>query len=116
MSPVKATTAVTQTLTCNIGDVVKDVTVSWKDKDGGAITSGQGGYTIVQGSADAGTKFQKSTLKITAGKLATLGVTEATFKCAAKSKEYADSAKSEDQDVVVTFLKFGESNRLVLLL
>ena len=108
MTPVTATTALTQTLTCNIGDVAKDVTVSWKDKDGGAVTSGAGGYTIAQGSADATTKIQKSTLEITAATLAALSVTEATFKCAAKSKEYADSAVSGDQDVVVSFLTFGE--------
>ena len=53
-----------QTLTCNIGDVVTDVTVSWKDNGGNDITTGSGGYTIAQGSADSGTKIQTSTLTI----------------------------------------------------
>ena len=108
MTPVKATTAVTQTLTCNIGDVEKDVTVTWKDKDGDDITSGQNGYTIVQGSVDSITKIQKSTLEILPTTLAGLGVMKATFRCAAKSKEYPASAASGDKDIVVKFLTFGK--------
>ena len=87
---------------------MSDVTVSWKDKDGGAITTGQNGYTIKQGSADSSTKIQESTLEITSATLGNLGVTTATFKCAAKSKEYSDSAISEDEHIVVTFLTFGK--------
>lgn len=96
-------------MTCNIGDVTTAVAVTWKDKDGNEITSGPGGYTINQGSVDSSTKIQKSTLEITSTTLDSLGVTTATFKCAAKSKEYAESAKSEDKDIVVNFLSFGKS-------
>ena len=104
-----------QILTCNIGDVVKDVTVSWKDNDGNDITTGSGGYTIAQGSADSGTKIQTSTLTIDVSTLTSVagaanGVA-VTYKCAAKSKEYPVSATSAFQDIVVSFLTFGRCFR-----
>ena len=100
-----------QTLTCNIGDVVTDVTVSWKDNGGNDITTGSGGYTIVQGSADSGTKIQTSTLTIDASTLTSVAGAAnglaVTYTCAAESKEYPDSATSAFQDIVVSFLTFG---------
>ncbi|XP_063687822.1 uncharacterized protein LOC134821085 [Bolinopsis microptera] len=112
-TPKKATTAVAQTLTCEIGDVVTDVTVSWKDNSGAAITSGSGGYTIAQGTAVSGTKIQTSTLTIDVTTLtsvaAAAGVNPVTYQCAAESKEYPDSATSTFKDIVVDFLTFGSS-------
>ena len=106
MTPVKATTAVAQTLTCNIGNVTQAVKVTWKDKDGNMIKTGQGGYTIEQGTVESSTKIQKSTLKIEPSVLSGLG-SSVTYKCAAKSIQYSDSKISGDKDVVVNFLTFG---------
>ena len=109
MTPVKATTAVLQTLTCNVGDVTTAVTVAWKYNDNvDPITSGEGGYTIHQGTVDSETNIQKSTLEITADTLAGLNVDTATFKCAASSIEYAGSAQSGYKEIVVNFLTFGK--------
>ena len=105
MTPVKATKVVAQTLTCNIGDVTKDVTVTWKDKDNNPITNGAGGYAIEQGSVQS--NIQKSTLKMEPGTLSSLS-TPVTYKCAAQSKQYPDSEISGDKDIVVNFLTFGK--------
>ena len=104
-----ATTAVDQTLTCNIGDVTQAVDVTWKKSDGGDVTTGQGGYTITKGTVD-GNNVQASTLTITAATLGALAETSSplTWKCAAKSTLYTDSAKSADSNVVVTFLTYGK--------
>ena len=106
-----ATTAVAQTLTCNIGDVTQAVDVSWKKSDGSDVVNGQDGYTVVTGSV-VGTD-QESTLEITAKTLATERDTSTdplTWKCAAKSTQYPDdSEKSSYQDVVVTFLDYGKN-------
>jgi hypothetical protein len=105
VTPVKATKVVTQTLTCDIGDVTKDVTVTWKDKDNNPITNGAGGYAIEQGSVHS--NVQKSTLKIESGTLSILS-TPVTYKCAAQSKQYPDSEISGDKDIVVNFLTLGK--------
>ena len=101
-----------QTLTCNIEDVATDVTVSWKDNGGNDITTGSGGYTIEQGSADSNTKIQTSTLTIDPSTLTTVAGDASglavTYKCAAESEEYPDSATSAFQDIVVSFLTFGK--------
>ena len=103
-----ATTAVDQTLTCNIGDVTQAVDVTWKKSDGGDVATGVGGYTITKGTVD-GNNVQASTLTITAATLASLTTSSPlTWKCAAKSTLYTDSAKSADSDVVVTFLTYGK--------
>ena len=105
---MKATTAVDQTLTCNIGDVTQAVDVTWKNNDGEDITDGVGGYTITKGTVD-GSNVQTSTLKITATTLDTLDTSSPlTWKCAARSTLYPDSEKSTYSDVVVTFLHFGK--------
>ena len=100
-----------QTLTCDIGDVAADVAVSWKDHAGVAITSGTGGYTIAQGTADsAGDGIQKSTLTIDVATLTSVAgaANPATYKCAAVSAVYPDSATSTFKDIVVNFLTFGK--------
>ena len=104
-----ATTAVDQTLTCNIGDVTQAVDVTWKNSDGGDVTNDVGGYTITKGTVAAEGNTQASTLTITAATLASLTTSSPlTWKCAAKSTLYTDSAKSADSDVVVTFLTYGK--------
>ena len=102
-----ATTAVAQTLTCNVGDVTQAVDVSWKDSDGNAITDGQGGYIITKGPVDDN-NVQKSTLTVSARTLGALSNTASplTWKCAAKSTLYAESEISPYFDVVVTFLPY----------
>ena len=105
---MNATTAVDQTLTCNIGDVTQAVDVIWKNNDGEDITDGVGGYTITKGTVD-GSNVQTSTLKITAATLDTLDTSSPlTWKCAARSTLYLDSEKSTDFNVIVTFLTFGK--------
>jgi hypothetical protein len=101
---------VAQTLTCDIGDVDTSVTVSWKDHAGAAITSGSGGYTIAQGTADPSSKIQKSTLTIDAATLPSVAGAgnPATYTCAAQSAEYSDSATSTFKEIVVNFLTFGK--------
>ena len=104
-----ATTAVAQTLTCDIGDVTQAVDVSWKKSDGSDVVNGQDGYTVNMESV-VGT-VQKSTLVIDANTLKALTDTSTplTWKCAAKSTQYPDdSEKSSDQDVVVTFHDYGK--------
>ena len=105
-----ATTAVDQTLTCNIGDVTQAVDVTWKNSDGGDVTNDVGGYTITKGTVAAEGNTQASTLTITAATLGALAETSSplTWKCAAKSTLYPDSAKSADSNVVVTFLTYGK--------
>ena len=105
---MKATTAVDQTLTCNIRDVTQAVDVTWKDKDGVDITHNQGGYTINKGTVN-GSNVQVSTLTIAATKLGALDTSSPlTWKCAAKSTLYPNSGKFTYSDVVVTFLKLGK--------
>ena len=105
---MKATTAVDQTLTCNIGDVTQAFDVTWKDKDGVDITHNQGGCTINKGTVD-GSNVQVSTLTIAAVTLGALDTSSPlTWKCAAKSTLYPDSEKSTYSGVVVTFLQFGK--------
>ena len=108
-----ATTAVDQTLTCNIGDVTQAVHVTWKNNDDEDITDGVGGYTITKGTVD-GSNVQTSTLKIAATTLDTLDTSSPlTWKCAARSMLYPDSEKSTDFNVIVTFLTFGTLNEAV---
>ena len=110
---MKATTAVDQTLTCNIGDVTQAVDVTWKDQDGGDITHNQGGYTINKGTVN-GSNVQVSTLTIAAATLGALDTSSPlTWKCAARSKLYPDSEKSTDFNVIVTFLTFGMLDKAV---
>ena len=104
---MKATTAVAQTLTCNIGDVTQAVDVSWEDSAGAPVTDGAGGYTITKGSVAS--NVQASTLTIAADTLKALDTAAAlTWKCAAKSTLYSDSEISTFSDVVVTFLTYGK--------
>ena len=105
---MKATTAVDQTLTCNIGDVTQAVDVTWTDKDDQDITHNQGGYTFNKGTVN-GSNVQVSTLTIAAATLGALDTSSPlTWKCAVKSTLYPDSEKSTYSDVVVSFLKFGK--------
>ena len=110
VSPIdmKATTAVDQTLTCNIGDVTQAVDVTWKDENDKDITHNQREYTINKGTVN-GSNVQVSTLTIAAATLGALDTSSPlTWKCAAKSTLYPDSEKSTYSDVVVTFLQFGK--------
>lgn len=113
MTPVNVNSADGITLTCNIGDLTTAVDVSWKDNEGNAITSGQGGYTIEQGTLISNS--QESTLQITSIAEAASSDTTVTFKCAAKSTQYLDSETSIDRDIVVNILTFGKSQYFDIL-
>ena len=103
-----ATTAVTQTLTCNIGDVTQAVEVTWQESDGEDITGSESGYTITRGTVD-GSNVQVSTLTIRSATLHTLDTSSPlTWRCAARSTLYPDSEISSYSNVVVIFLTFGE--------
>ena len=102
---MSATTAVDQTLVCNIGDVTTVVAVSWTSGDDTPITNG-GGYTITPGTVVS--NIQKSSLTITATTLQGLTTTSPViWKCAAKSIQYSDSEQSQFKDLTVTFLTLG---------
>ena len=102
---MSATTAVDQTLVCNIGDVTTVVAVSWTSGDDTPITNG-GGYTITPGTVVS--NIQKSSLTITAATLQGLTTTSSViWKCAATSGEFPESELSEFKDLTVTFLTFG---------
>ena len=108
-----ATTAVAQTLTCNIGGVTQAVDVTWMNNAGVEITNGEGGYTITKGTVGSN-NIQASTLTIAAATLTALDTSSPlTWKCAAKSTLYPDSEKSIYSDVVVTFLNFGTFLELI---
>ena len=105
---MKATAAVTQTLTCDIGDVTQAVDVTWKDKDNNDITGSTSGYTITKGAVDGSTNIQKSTLTIETSILSPLVASSpVTYKCSAKSTLYPDSEASSYKNLEVTFLSFG---------
>ena len=106
-----ATDDIVQTLTCNIMDVTNAVVVSWKDPFDDDITDGVGGYTLTQGNVSS--NVQESTLTITPTTLKSLNTSSPlTWKCAARSSQYSDSEQSAFQDLVVTFLIFGEFSSL----
>ena len=105
-----ATAAVDQTLTCNIGGVKSQaVDVSWKNSGGCNVKDGVGGYTVTKGTVDEN-KNQKSTLTIAASTLSNIDDRSKprTWKCAAKSTLYPDSALSTYSDVVVTFHEYSK--------
>ena len=104
-----ATTAVDQTLTCNIGSVTQAVDVSWKNNADGEVKDGEGGYTVTKGTVDESNN-QKSTLTIAAATLGAISDTSKplTWKCAAKSTLYPDSELSTYSDVVVTFHDYSK--------
>ena len=102
------TSELAQTLTCNIGDVTKAVTVSWKDKEGSLITNEQAGYTIAPGTVFP-SNIQEATLTISPQILRTL-TSPVTYKCAARSVQYPDSAISADQNAVVAILTLSKCN------
>ena len=102
------TSELAQTLTCNIGDVTKAVTVSWKDKDGSLITNEQAGYTIHPGTVFP-SNIQEATLTISPDILGNLG-SQVTYTCAAKSTKYPESAISADQNAVVAILTLSKCN------
>ena len=87
---MKATTAVTQTLICNIGELSKNVEVSWKDPDGNDVTDDMEGYSVTQGSVDE--NVQKSTLTVDSPTLTSMDTSSPVeFKCSAKSLQYRNS-------------------------
>ena len=103
---LEATTAVAQTLTCNIGNVTTAAEVSWRDGEGGEIEHNEGGYTVNKGSVNSD-NVQISTLIIAPATLQNLDTSSpVTYQCSAKSSQYPESEASPYQDLVVTFLSF----------
>lgn len=114
-APAKdVTTAVAQTLTCEIGDVDDGnaVAVTWKMTSEGAALAEGDDYTVDQGSVVEG--VQKSFLTIKAGKMATFADQDSfTYLCSAQSSQYSTSPASRDFDVVANVLTFGKLRFLV---
>ena len=105
----KATSAVEQTLSCKVGDVLDAVYFTWMDTDDNEIGDLTEGYTINQGTVN-GNNQQTSTLTISAARLGALDTSSPlTWKCAAQSLQFPESAKSADSEVVVTFLVLGKT-------
>ena len=104
---MKATTAVTQTLICHIGDLSNNVEVSWKAPDGKDVTDDMEGYSVTQGSVDD-ENVQKSTLTVDSPTLTAMDTSSPVeFKCSAKSLQYPNSVPAPYQNLVVSFLTFG---------
>ena len=110
--PKVITNAVAQTLACSMSDVdaTKALVVTWTKDDGTALPSG---ITFVQGTVDNG-GVQKSVLTISAeaAKLLPKGK-DVTYKCSAKSSQFASSPKSPAVDVVGKVLDLSKCPSII---
>ena len=104
------TTAVDQSLTCNIGglDSGYPVTIAWKDpNDSEVLDTDTTNYNLFQGTVD-GSGNQEALLTIKTTKLASFASqTSFTYKCSVKSTQYTDSPASDDLNVVANVVKLG---------
>ena len=101
---MEATTAVAQTLTCTVGEVVIAVDVIWIDSNGAVIRPGQRGYTIDRGIVNEYGNVQLSTLTIAPSIVSSFGTSSTvTYQCSARSALYLDSDASPFQILEVTF-------------
>ena len=106
---MKATSAVDQTLSCKVGNVTDAVYFTWKDTDDNDIGDLTEGYSINQGTVDDNNE-QTSTLTISVAILGALDTSSPlTWKCAAQSLQFPESAKSAYSEVVVIFLVLGKT-------
>ena len=104
---IKATIAVSQTLSCKITDLLmtEPVHVTWKDNDSNEITDSTEGYTIDQGTVD-NDNVQTSTLTISTAKLRAMETNvPLTWKCSAKSLHFPLSEHSADFNVIISKLR-----------
>lgn len=110
--PKVITNAVAQTLECSMSDVdaAKDLVVTWTQDDDSALPAG---VTSVPGSVD-GSGVQKSVLTISAvaAKLLPKGK-DVTYKCSAKSSQFASSPKSPPVEVVGKVLDLSKCPSII---
>ena len=111
------TTAVDQTLTCNIGGLDANgtpATVTWKDNAGTEVEeSDTSNYGLDHGLVD-GSGNQVAVLTIKAAKLAAfVSLSSVTYTCSVKSSQYTDSPASEDLDVIAHILKIGNCKQSI---
>ena len=104
------TTAVDQSLTCNIGglDSGYPVTIAWKDpNDSEVLDTDTTNYNLFQGTVD-GSGNQEALLTIKTTKLASFASqTSFTYKCSVMSSQYPNSLASDEIDVIAIVLTFG---------
>ena len=110
-SPKSVTTAVEQTLTCEIGglDSGHPVTVVWKDPDGAVVfNTDTTNYSLYPGTVVGGN--QAAVLTIKPPKLLSYkNKATFTYKCSVTSSQYSDSSASSEVDVIANVLKLGWS-------
>ena len=110
--PKVITNAVEQTLACSMSDVdaAKELVVTWTKEDGSALPAG---VTSVAGSVDAG-GVQKSVLTISAEAAKSMPRgKDVTYKCSAKSSQFASSPKSPAVDVVGSVLDLSKCPSII---
>ncbi|XP_063683571.1 uncharacterized protein LOC134818085 [Bolinopsis microptera] len=108
-TPKSITTAVDQTLTCNIGGLDNSgspATVTWKDSAGQEVVrTDTTNYGWTQGTVDSSGN-QAAELTIKTAKLDGFSSpSSVTYKCSVKSSQYTDSPASDYVDVVANILK-----------
>ena len=97
--------------------MTQKVHVTWEDADGEEITNGTDGYIVNQGTVDFD-NVQRSTLTITAARLKSVVEHEGrytTWKCKVRSTQFPLSDMF-GKDLIVEFPKYGETDRLIVLL
>ena len=109
-TPKSVTTAVEQTLICEIGglDSGHPVTVVWKDPDGAVVLDmDTTNYSLSQGTVD-GSGNQVAVLTIKTPKLSSFADQMSfTYKCSVTSSQYSDSPASSEIDVIANIVKLG---------
>ena len=90
-------------ITCSITQLLKTVTVQWRDSSGQVINS-DSDYTVTQGSKDESGK-QYSSLQISATKLKSLGATSVTYTCQVLS---GDQTVAVSKSMTLTLYDFGK--------
>ena len=109
-TPKSVTTAVEQTLTCEIGGLESGhpVTVVWKDSDGAVVSDMDAtNYSLSQGTVD-GSGNQVAVLTIKTPKLSSFASQMSfTYKCSVTSSQYPGSPASNEVDVIANVLRLG---------
>ena len=90
-------------ITCSITQLLKTVTVQWRDTSGQVINS-DSDYTVNQGSKDESGK-QYSSLQILTTNLQSLGTTSVTYTCQVLS---GDQTIAVSKSMTLTLYEFGK--------
>ena len=90
-------------LTCSVSQLLKTVSVQWRDSSGQVVNS-DSDYTVNQGSKDESGN-QYSTLQISTTKLRTLGATTVTHTCQVLS---GDQTVAVSKTMTLTLYDFSK--------